>query len=226
MKITFAGYQSIMMRHAGPTTHIIQIKKHLEKLGVKIELLDMWKTQKQIFNTDLFHIHGSYIGSYDICNYLHSHNKNFVTTPIFYTRRSSKTVKMVCMINNLVKLFSPAIWSAYGITKEICNWSQHVLPNTSDEAKLIRDSLSIPEKNISVIPNGVEKRFANADPQLFINKYGVKDFILNVGHIGVARKNTLSLIRALSKIDHPSVIIGKIFPSKEAYLCMEEGKKK
>ena len=71
MKITFAGYQSIMMRHAGPTTHIIQIKKHLENLGVKIELLDMWKTQKQIFNTDLFHIHGSYIGSYDICNYLY-----------------------------------------------------------------------------------------------------------------------------------------------------------
>ena len=52
MKITFAGYQSIMMRHAGPTTHIIQIKKHLEKLGAKIELMDMWKTQKQIFNTD------------------------------------------------------------------------------------------------------------------------------------------------------------------------------
>jgi len=225
VKITFAGYQSIMMRHAGPTTHIIQIKKHLEKLGVKIELLDMWKTQKQIFNTDLFHIHGSYIGSYDICNYLHSNNKKFVTTPIFYTRRSSKTVKMVCMINNLVKLFSPAIWSAYGITKEICNWSQHVLPNTSEEAKLIRHGLLVPNQNITIIPNGVEKRFADADSSLFYKKYGVKDFILNVGHIGVPRKKTLSLIRALSKIDHPSVIIGRIFPSKEADLCMEEGEK-
>ena len=83
MKITFAGYQSIMMRHAGPTTHIIQIKKHLEKLGVKIELLDMWKTQKQIFNTDLFHIHGSYIGSYDICNYCIHIAKILLQRPFF-----------------------------------------------------------------------------------------------------------------------------------------------
>ena len=83
--------------------------------------------------------------------------------------------------------------------------------------------LSIPEKKITFIPNGVEKRFSEGDPALFYNKYGVKDFILNVGHIGVPRKKTLSLIRALSKIDHPSVIIGRIYPSKEADLCMEEG---
>ena len=56
-------------------------------------------------------------------------------------------------------------------------------------------------------------------------KYGVKDSILNVGHIGVPRKKTLSLVRALSKINHPSVIIGRIYPSREADLCMEEGKK-
>ena len=82
--------------------------------------------------------------------------------------------------------------------------------------------LNSPINKITIIPNGVEKRFAEAEPTLFHNKYGVKDFILNVGHIGVDRKKTLSLIRALSKIDHPAVIIGRIFPSKEADLCLEE----
>ena len=128
-------------------------------------------------------------------------------------------------MNNCLKNISPAIWSAYGITQDICKWAHHILPNTNDEAMLIKKGLSIPEKKITVIPNGVEKRFAEAGSSLFYKKYGVKDFILNVGHIGVPRKNTFSLIQALSKIDHPSVIIGRIFPSEEADLCMEEGKK-
>ena len=225
MQITLAGFHTIMMRHAGPTTHILQIKEHLEKLGHEITLMDMWKTQREIFNTDLFHIHGSYIGSYDIASYLHSHGKRFVVTPIFFTRRSAFTVRTVCRATSFAKTISRGTWSGYSITQDICNWSQYVLPNTHDEARLIKDGLSITEKKITVIPNGVEKRFSESDPDIFYKKYGVKDFILNVGHIGVERKNTLSLIRALHKIDHPAVIIGRIFPSKEADMCIEEAKK-
>ncbi len=39
----------------------------------------------------------------------------------------------------------------------------------------------------------VDARFYDADPNLFIKQYGVKDFILYVGHIGWGRKNLLSL---------------------------------
>lgn len=225
MKVTLASYHTIMMRHAGPTTHILQMKKYLEKLGIEIELINIWKSRKEILNTDLFHLHGSNIGLYDIAGYLHALNTKFVVRPILFTRHSARTVRMVCKTTSFAQHIARGTWSSYGITRDICNWAQRVLPNTSDEAKLIRDGLSVPEENITIIPNGVEKRFAEADPELFYKKYGVKDFILNVGHIGVLRKKTLSLVRALSKIDHPAVIIGRIFPSKEADLCMEEGKK-
>ena len=69
MKITIAGYHTIMMRHAGPTTHIIQMKKHLEKLGIKIELMDIWNSRKETLKTDLFHLHSSGVGIYDLANY-------------------------------------------------------------------------------------------------------------------------------------------------------------
>ena len=212
------------MYHGGPMIHLIQIKKHIKKLGIDIELMDMWKTRNDIFNTDLFHLHASNLSLWDIAHYLHSHKTKFIVTPIFFTRRSAFTIRNVCKINSIAKKLTPAIWSAYSISKDICNWAQHVLPNTGDEAKLIRDGLLVPNQNITIIPNGVEERFADADPSLFYNKYGVKDFILNVGHIGVPRKKTLSLIRALNTIDHPAVIIGRIYPSKEADLCIEEGK--
>jgi len=225
MKVTLASYHAVMMRHGGPMTHILQIKKHLEKLGIEIELIDIWKSREDIFKTDLFHLHASNISLWDLAGYLHAHNSKFVVTPIFFTRRSAPILRLTCKIDSFLQNFAQGIWSSYGITQNICHWAQHVLPNTSAEAKLIKQGLGIPEKKITIIPNGVERRFAESEPSLFYNKYGVKDFILNVGHIGVPRKKTLSLIRALSKIDHPAVIIGRIFPSKEADICMEEAKK-
>jgi len=187
--------------------------------------MDIWRSRGKIFDTDLFHLHAANISLWDLAGYLHAHKSKFIVTPIFFTRRSAFTIRTVCNVNTIAKNITPALWSGYGIAKDICNLADHVLPNTSEEAKLIRDGLSVPNQNITIIPNGVEKRFADADSSLFYKKYGVKDFILNVGHIGVPRKKTLSLIRALSKIDHPSVIIGRIYPSKEADLCMEEGEK-
>ena len=79
--------------------------------------------------------------------------------------------------------------ASYEITLDIFNWAQHVLPDTSDEARLIRGGLSVPEKNITIIPSSVEKWVGETYTKLFYKKYGVKDFILNVGHIGIERKN-------------------------------------
>ena len=62
MKVTIASYHTIMMRHGGPMTHIHNVKKHLKKLGVDIELIDIWKSRREIHNTDLFHLHASNIG--------------------------------------------------------------------------------------------------------------------------------------------------------------------
>ena len=225
MKVTLASYHTMMMYHGGPMMHLLQIKKHVKKLGIDIELMDIWKSRDDIFNTDLFHLHASNISLWDLAGYLNAHKTKFVVTPIFFTRRSARTIRNVCKINTIAKKISPAIWSGYSISHDICNWAHHVLPNTTDEAKLISNGLLVPKQNITIIPNGVEKRFADADSGIFYKKYGIKDFILNVGHIGVMRKHTLSLIRALNKIDHPAVIIGRIFPSKESDICMAESKK-
>ena len=80
----------------------------------------------------------------------------------------------------------------------------------------------MPEQKITVVPNGVDGRFATADPGLFKRTYGLADVILNVGHIGHTRKNVLTLIRALATIDHPAVIIGRIIKSPYGDACVRE----
>lgn len=113
-------------------------------------------------------------------------------------------------------------WSDYGFASAICAWSQVVLPNTSAEGTLLKDGLGVDAGKIVVVPNGVEERFENADPDLFRKRYGMRDFILNVGHIGHERKNVLSLIRALGKIDHPAVIIGRVIRGAYGEACVRE----
>jgi glycosyltransferase involved in cell wall biosynthesis len=215
LKITFASYLTVSARHGGPLTQLTFTKHYLEELGVEVRLMDHWFNRQEFFDCDLFHIFGASFATYDLARYLHDHNIPFVVSPIFFTQRSSRTIKITIQFNR----------SDYSIVADICRWAVRVLPNTSEEAALIMKSMNISKQQISLIPNGVEERFSGGDPNLFYKQYGIKDYILNVGHIGLDRKNTLSLIRALEGIDHPAVIIGNYYPSTEGKQCLEEAER-
>ena len=63
----------------------IHLKKNLEKLGVKVELFNMWNNNA-FKKTDIFHIFSSNFGIFDFVRYLNSEKKKFVVSPIFFTR--------------------------------------------------------------------------------------------------------------------------------------------
>lgn len=60
---------------------------------------------------------------------------------------------------------------------------------------------------IAVIPNGVRGEFRGATPDVFVERYGLRDFVLFVGSI-CARKNPLLLAEAMSLTDVPTVFVG------------------
>ncbi len=225
LKIVLASYSTVNFKHGGPRTQILQTKKSLEALGHEVKLHETWGSSFISDDVDLYHLFASNFAVYDLARYLNSMGKTFVTSPIFFTRRSVKTIRWTIRADTIIRKFIPGIWSDYGFTKDICNWSAAVLPNTSSEKMLLANGMQVPINNLHLIPNGVEDRFNSGNPKYFFQKYGVKDFILNVGHVGVERKNTLSLIRALSTIDHPAVIIGKISDTQEGKKCVNEAKK-
>lgn len=225
MKVTFASYDTVMLRHGGPKTQILQTMTHLQKRGIEVTLMDMWDRQHGWPDCDLFHLFASNLGVYDLARYLASHALPYVVSPIFFTRRPPAIIRTVRMAQKITGRVGRGVWSDYGFSADICRWARHCLPNSTEEHDLLVKGLGIPPEKVTVVPNGVEERFLNADPELFHQEYGIKDFILNVGHIGVARKNTLSLIRALSQIDHPAVIVGRISPSEETDQCLKEARK-
>jgi glycosyltransferase involved in cell wall biosynthesis len=224
MKIVFASYQPLSILHGGPRVQTLQTKLELEKLGVRVELFDSWKHFVKEEKT-FFHIFAANIGTYHLTSILHDFKLPFVASSIFYTRQSPFTIRLTLRLNKMLKTFKTGIWTNYEFTRQVCDWSKAVLPNTTDEKKLVTQGLQIEPQKVTIVPNGVEARFKYGDPSLFKKKYGIDKFILNVGHIGPARKNVLQLIRAMQQIDHPSVIIGKVTDSPAAKECLAEAAK-
>ncbi len=223
MNITFVSYQSLSILHGGPRVQILQTKLELEKLGVNVSLFQPWERFDK-HRCDLVHLFSANLGTFHLASVLNNFQIPFVSSSIFFTQHSSAFVRNILTASSLLKKIKSGIWTNYDYTKQICDWSKAVLPNTNDEATLICDGLGIPRYKINIIPNGVEARFEFGDPSLFKKKYGIENFILNVGHIGPERKNVLNLIRALKKIDQPAVIIGKVSDTPSGKQCIEEAK--
>lgn len=221
MNITIACYQSVSLLHGGPRVQALQTKYELEKLGVNVALFSPWENFSPQKN-DLVHLFSANLGTFHLARVLNEFSVPFVTSSIFFTRRSPVFIKRTVAINNFFKKLRQGFWTDYVFTQQICQWSKKVLPNTVDESVLLSEGLGISREKMSIIPNGVEPKFEFGDPLLFKKKYGVDKFILNVGHIGPVRKNVLNLIRALNGIDHPAVIIGKITKGSYAEQCIRE----
>ena len=107
------------------------------------------------------------------------------------------------------------------MVKDVCNHAEMIFPNTLHEEKLISLGMNLHHSKFKTIYNGVEKRFEFGDPDLFIKKYNLNDFILHVGHLGAERKNSLRLLKAINSIDYPAVIIGNVLNNDEGNKCLD-----
>ncbi|MGA9115211.1 MAG: glycosyltransferase [Bacteroidota bacterium] len=221
MRVCMAGYQAVSILRGGPHTQIRGTAEHLPEFGVTPQLFDPWSGFRP-GEWDLFHLFAANIGTYHLAREIHALGVPLVVSPVIYSRHSTAFVRTALGVTRLLGRAGRGIWSDYGLAADICGWASRVVPNTEAEAHLLRQGLGVPGSKIRVIPNGVEERFAAADPALFRKQYGLEGFILNVGHTGHERKNVLNLIRALAGIPHPAVIIGRIIRSPYGERCREE----
>jgi glycosyltransferase involved in cell wall biosynthesis len=223
MRVCLATYQSVMMLKGGPRTQILQMKRCLEESGVEVSLFDSWEELRKP-QVDLVHIFGANLGTYHFAREVRKLDIPMVVTPIFFTRHSPPFVRSVVGAYGLIRKAARGVWTDYALASEICSWARAVLPNTRREACLVERGLGIPKEMIEVVPNGVEKRFYDADGALFKERHGIEGFVLNVGHIGPPRKNVYRLIRALEDVNVPSVIIGRIEQNEYGRKCVERAR--
>ena len=217
----------------GDTIQAVQTAKHLEKLGVNV---DICSTNHRIDYSayDLFHFFNITRPS-DILFHISKTKKPFVLSPILvdyseYDRRYRKGIsgfifrKFSTGTNEYIKTFSRwiagnsslqsknYIWKGQRKSiKEILEKASILLPNSETEYKKLEELYGV-KKNYLVVPNGI-------DPSLFQpQEKPVKDnkLVLCAARIeGI--KNQLNLIKALNDTVYTLMLIGSPAPNQKSY---------
>src|SRR5512137_3012769 len=194
MKVLFGSFSAITVLGGGVEVQMRSLARELGKLGVEVELFDPWK-RYNLRDYTFFHLFGSHVGTYHLGRSLHGLGMRLIVTPVFYSRHSPSRVAAAVGVAGKVRQRG-GFWTEHMFCKELCNMAELVLPDTRDEMEMLTKGFGVPTAKMHELPNGVEERFASATPDLFIREYGLRDFVLYVGHIGPARKNVFPMLRA------------------------------
>jgi glycosyltransferase involved in cell wall biosynthesis len=102
----------------------------------------------------------------------------------------------------------------------------YLLPNSYVEADLLVKTLRVCPGPFAVAPSAVDAReYPGSSAEAFASKYGVGDFVLQVGRLEVP-KNQLMLMLALRDLDLPVVLVGKPLDAAYVELCRRHGPKR
>lgn len=223
ISILFGAQPAIAIKKGGLYIQLLKTKEHMERLGFSSDFYNPW-IEPDSEKYDIFHLFGANFSTNIIGNLIKEKGIPLVLTPVYFSKHNRKNLRMINRTNRFLfrflKLSTPHIY-----TKELLQIADRILPNTQMEKHLITDGFGIEEDKVTVIYNGVDKRFSKASPNLFVEKFGAKDFLLYVGYIGNERKNTLRFVRALKDIDIKTFLIGNIVKTEYGRRCLEEIKK-
>jgi glycosyltransferase involved in cell wall biosynthesis len=99
----------------------------------------------------------------------------------------------------------------------------HLAPNSVLEHDSMVKTLGVSNLPFTVVPYAADPReFLDPDPLPFVQKYGVKDFVLQVGRIE-ASKNQLMMVYALRNSGLPVVLVGQTLQQNYLDMCIKYG---
>jgi len=229
MKVLFVSYPASFQNIGGGEIVLLKMREHLQKLGVEVKLFDMWRDRVERF--DLVHVFGTVKDCLGLVRVAKARRVPVAVTPIFWSswRRAlytygSPAEKAGLLLRHAAKVCLPALPSD---RRRMLCLADRILPNSKMESDQIRRLFGIPAERMSVVYNGVDRRFAQAEPGLFKARYGIEgEFILSVGRLE-PRKNQLNLIRAARRLGAPRlVLVGDTVSGFESYerACRAEAK--
>ena len=100
----------------------------------------------------------------------------------------------------------------------IIDWSTVYLPNAQMDAEYLAAAFGLDLTRTVVVPHGIASMFFEAGPEPFVEKHGLRDFVISAGRVET-RKNQLSLVAALRGAGIALVIVGQPNPEEYRDLC-------
>lgn len=230
MKILFNCNNSAFQAPGGGEILLLKTREFLIKNKINVKLFSQWEDKLEDY--DLLHNFGLSNNCYNLVNLAYNKKVPLAITPIYSWPSLSFAIKSGVTIEHKVNLSAYALIHNIGflnrftVVKKMLEKANKILPDSKAEANLLIKTYKINKNKFYPIPNGVDERFYSADKREFVNKFNLEDFILYVGRVE-SRKNVLTLIQIMNKLNLPLVIIGDAPPNAMKYynLCKKIAKK-
>jgi glycosyltransferase involved in cell wall biosynthesis len=217
-RVLFHTYDWAYQRPGGGEVQLLQTKRHLEELGTTVDLFDRWHTRLSEYRL---------VHSFSMLPHMFWEPVKLAGCALAVSTIHWPHISAPSRRHDMKHALLRAGKRLLGIPEEDRGLPfQHVdifFPNSHMEADLMCRAYNLDPGRMHVVPNGVEERFVDATPDLFVAEYGLRDFVLCVGRID-GRKNQLGLLRALRGAAYPIVIIGEPVLGQEQYFeeCRRE----
>ena len=123
-----------------------------------------------------------------------------------------ETVRRLYISWQRIKLPSNQSWKTQ---RQLLLNAHRLLPNSQSESRLLQKFFNLTssfQDKVDIVPNAIDTELYESIPspnQEFLQRYGVRDFVLQVGTINPV-KNQLGLIEALYDRPFPLVFIGPV----------------
>ncbi len=219
MKVMFGTFSAATVLGGGVMVQVSSLCRELRKLGVDVELFDPWK-QYRLADYELFHLFGAHVGTYHLGRSIKSIGMKLCLSPVFFSRHgAARVAALVAVARRLRK--RGGFWTEHMFAQELCDMADLVLPNTQAESDLVSSAFGVPISKVGLLPNGVDGRFAGSTPDAFVSAYGLRDFVLYVGHIGWGRKNVLAMLEACRDLGCQTVLVGEAIDNDYGRRCLK-----
>jgi glycosyltransferase involved in cell wall biosynthesis len=203
LRVLFGTYPWAFETPGGGEIQLRKYAEHLSTLGADVRLHDPWK--KSIADASVFHFFSCLAGSVHFCSYIKQQGLPLVISSSLWITEQTAHLYPRDEIRAQLSL------------------ADIIVTNSNAESERLCSVLDLPLDRMATIFNGFDPRFASADPQLFRDRFDIRDpFVLNVANIE-PRKNQLGLVRAMKALAMPLVLIGARRDQAYAHQVLAEG---
>jgi len=211
VQVTFVIPHDSGLRRGGVHMQVEMTRKALQENGIQVKILT--PMTKQV--GDIVHFFGTFNYYWHTALFCQVEGIPYVTSPIYLEPRSGWKLTAYRLWLKLKRRYPNQ-------ESKLLKSSRLLFTLSASEEEKIRRLFGIRPERFRRVPNGVEERFAQANPKLFRERYGIREpFVLHVGFVE-PRKNQLGLIRALKGLGIKMVFIGKATNAKYLQRCQSE----
>ena len=221
MKILFGAPGYVYLDGPGGLiSQMLNTKAALERLGHQVTLFNQWDTAS-VRSYDIFHLFFAIGDTYELGRRMKRAGLKLVVSPII----DKAIPEWIIRLSNIVTGRVPKVYTHLSAASELCKLADLTVARSAEEIHKITLALGVNPSKVTMGPNGVDIKDCDADPSLFVEKYGVRDFVLWVGLIGNPNKNLLRLIRIIGELQLDMILVGPVQNNDYARWCLKEASK-